>query len=224
MKTEEQQRARELRALGWSVRQIAQELAVSRSSASVWVRDVPLGPEQRAELIRRARLGPIVSGERKAAAARERRAAWQDEGRRRASSSDAAYAAGCMLFWAEGSRRRNTVHLTNSDPDLVVMFLRFLRSYFEVPDDRIALTCNLFADHAEQQHEVEQHWLDRLDLPRSCLRKSTVNVYSKYSQKKRINKLPYGTARLTVHDTRIVQTIYGSIQEYGEFDRPAWLD
>ncbi|MGH3000936.1 MAG: hypothetical protein ACRDNM_16710, partial [Gaiellaceae bacterium] len=24
--------------------------------------------------------------------------------------------------------------------------------------------------------------------------------------------------------TRIVQTIYGSIQEYGGFDRPAWLD
>jgi hypothetical protein len=33
-----------------------------------------------------------------------------------------------------------------------------------------------------------------------------------------------GTCRLAVHNTRIVQTIYGSIQEYGGFERPAWLD
>jgi hypothetical protein len=61
-------------------------------------------------------------------------------------------------------------------------------------------------------------------LPPTALRKSIVNVYSKYSQKKRANKLPYGTCRLTVHSTEIVQTIYGSIQEYGGFDRPEWLD
>ena len=51
-----------------------------------------------------------------------------------------------------------------------------------------------------------------------------MNRYSKYSQKKRTNKLPYGTARVTVNDTRIVQMIYGSIQELGGFDRPEWLD
>jgi hypothetical protein len=51
-----------------------------------------------------------------------------------------------------------------------------------------------------------------------------VNVYSKYSQKKRQNKLPYGTCRVSVYRTRIVQAIYGAIQEYGGFDRPEWLD
>jgi len=39
-----------------------------------------------------------------------------------------------------------------------------------------------------------------------------------------VNKLLYGTCDLGVHSTRIVQTIYGSIQEYGGFDRPGWLD
>jgi predicted transcriptional regulator len=41
---------------------------------------------------------------------------------------------------------------------------------------------------------------------------------------KRANKLPYGTCKLVGHSTQIVQTIYGSIQEYGGFDRPEWLD
>jgi hypothetical protein len=71
--------------------------------------------------------------------------------------------------------------------------------------------------------QIEQFWLDILALPRHRLCPSVVNVYSKYSQKKRRNKLPYGTCRLVVHDTRIVQSIFGSIQEYGGFERPEWL-
>ena len=62
-----------------------------------------------------------------------------------------------------------------------------------------------------------------MGLPPSCLRKSTVNVYSKHSKKKRKNRLPYGTVRVCVHSTRVIQSIYGSIQEYGGFERPEWL-
>ena len=51
-----------------------------------------------------------------------------------------------------------------------------------------------------------------------------MNTYSKYSQKKRQNVLPYGTTRVSVSRTQVVQTIYGAIQELGGFDRPEWLD
>jgi len=129
-----------------------------------------------------------------------------------------------MLFWAEGSKGRNSLQVANADPELLVFFAGFLRRHFSVPDDRITVSCNLFADHADRQREIEDYWLDRLRLPRSSLRKSIVNNYSKYSQKKRTNKLPYGTCSLRVHSTRLVQTIYGSIQEYGGFERPEWLD
>jgi len=128
-----------------------------------------------------------------------------------------------MLFWAEGSRNRNSVEFVNSDPVMVSYFLYFIRACFGVPDAKVRVTCNLFADHSERQHEIEQYWLDNLKLPRTSLRKSTVNRYSKYSKKKRRNKLPYGTCRLTVCDTRIVQSIYGAIQEYAGFDREEWL-
>ena len=46
-KVEEQQRACELRADGWSLRRIANELDVALSSVSTWVRDVDLPLEQR---------------------------------------------------------------------------------------------------------------------------------------------------------------------------------
>lgn len=224
MKTEERLLARELRATGWSIKEIEQRLSVSRSSVSLWVRDVELGPEQRSRLLAKARLGPLVAAERKAATAREARRGYQEAGRILARERNATYVAGCMLYWAEGSKARNSVQLTNSDPDLLAYFVQFLRDHFEVQNSRLRLSCNLFADHVERQRQIEDFWLWHLGLGRESLRASTVNRYSKYSQKKRKNKLPYGTAALRVHSSRIAQTIYGSIQELGGFERPVWLD
>ena len=128
-----------------------------------------------------------------------------------------------MLYWAEGSKSRNAVQFVNSDPAMVAFFGKFLRDFYEVQDDAFRIDCNLFADHLDRQQEIEQFWLDTLELPAACLRKSTVNVYSKHSKKKRRNRLPYGTVRVCVHSTQVVQSIYGSIQEYGGFERPEWL-
>ena len=128
-----------------------------------------------------------------------------------------------MLYWAEGSKSRNAAQFVNSDPVMVRYFVEFLRTHFALPDEAFRLDCNLFADHLERQREIEQFWLDTLELPYSSLRTSAVNVYSKYSRKKRTNRLPYGTVRATVHSTQVVQSIYGAIQEYAGFERPEWL-
>lgn len=224
VKTAERLRARQLRAQGWSVKEIERELEVSRASVSLWVRDVPLDERRRAILALRTRMGPLIAAERKAARAREVRRSYQEQGRRLAREHDASYAAGCMLYWAEGSKSRNVAQVVNSDPELLAFFAGFLRTHFDIASESMRLRCNLFADHLERQHEIEEFWLARLELPRSSLTKSIVNSYSKYSQKKRKGKLPYGTARLSVYSSRTVQTIYGSIQEYGGFERPAWLD
>ena len=224
VKTDEQRRARELRALGWSIGEIEHHLGVSRSSVSVWVRSVPLTAEAQARLLQRARLGPMTSARRSIARSRQMRLEYQSEGRLRAHEGDASYAAGCMLHWAEGDKTRNSVRIANSDPALLRLFAEFLRQHFAVQNDQMAVHCNLFADHVARQRQIEDFWLTTLGLPHASLRKTVINSYSKHSQKKRQNKLPYGTCKLCVHSTRIQQTILGSIQEYGGFDRPEWLD
>ena len=221
MKTQEKSRARELRLLeGRSIKEIAAIVGVSQASASVWVRDIVLTNRQRDELVDRAR---VIRNRSRSAHFRARRLAFQEEGRALARHGDPCHAAGCMLYWAEGSKSRNAAQFVNSDPEMVRHFAHFLRTYYGVRDEDFRLHCNLFADHIERQSEIEQFWLDTLGLQHSCLRRSSVNVYSKYSQKKRTNRLPYGTVRATVHSTQVVQSIYGSIQEYGGFERPEWL-
>lgn len=130
---------------------------------------------------------------------------------------------GCMLYWGEGSKSRHLAQISNSDVHLLRLFVRFLRAYFAVPDERIRVACHLFADHAARQREIEQYWLDALDLSSASLTKSQVNAYSRSSGRKRWNLLPHGTCRVTVCSVDIVQHIYGAIQEYGGFDRPEWL-
>jgi hypothetical protein len=60
-------------------------------------------------------------------------------------------------------------------------------------------------------------------LPAVSLRKATVNSPSRASRWRR-NALVYGTARVTVHSTAIVQSIYGAIQQYARIERPEWVD
>ena len=203
------------------MREIEQRLGIARSTVSRWVREIELTDHQREDLQARGE-SARVRARRICYLARRRR--FQEEGRKAAQQGDPIHAAGCMLYWAEGSKTRNTAQITNADPDVLRFFVEFLRRYFDVPDDQFRLTCNLFADHLPRQREVERFWLDTMNLPESCLCKSIVNVYSKYSQKKRQNRLPYGTTRVSVCRTHIVQHIYGAIQEYGGFDRPEWLD
>jgi hypothetical protein len=203
------------------MKEIARIVDVSLSSVSLWVRDIELDDVQNASLRSRAarRRGQAI-----AARARGIRRLAQEHGRERARRTDPLHVAGCMLFWAEGDKQRNSVRLSNSDPDLLRLFVAFLQRCYDADVSRIAITCYLFADHLERQREVEDFWLRVLGLPRSCLRKSIVNVYSKYSQKKRRNKLPYGTCKVAYCDSRTTQSIYGAIQEYAGFDRPEWLD
>jgi hypothetical protein len=191
VKTEERELARYLRKTeGASIKEIARRTGAAQSSISRWVRDVELTDDQKRVLVERAYDGHVKGRTINAAIRREARVLAQEEGRELARHRESMHVAGCMLYWAEGSKGRNQVRFSNSDPEMVRFFVSFLKRYFRLEDADLRITCNLFADHVERQWQIEQFWLDTAGLPRECLCKSTVNTYSKYSKKKRRNKLP----------------------------------
>ncbi len=225
MKWLERQEARRLRRDdGLSVKAIATALSVSSSSVSRWVRDVPLTPQQEAALIAAdpSKGGRLQAHRGWADLCRKRRLAAQAAGRDLAAAATPLHVMGCMLFWAEGSKSRNSVKFTNSDPDMLRLFVRFLRESYGVQDEQLTFAVNVHLDNGLSLDEVERYWLDMLDLPASCLRAASVNRPSSASRWRR-NVLPYGTGRLAVHSTEIVQSIYGAIQAYGGFEREAWV-
>jgi transcriptional regulator with XRE-family HTH domain len=227
VKTRERELARRLRRdEGAPINEIAQRVGVSKSSVSLWVRDIELTPEQRLALLERnPAYNRQLSGWTKMAERRRaEREGFQRDGRRRARAGDASFIAGCMLYWAEGAKERNQLQFANSDPEMARFFVSFLKKHFGLHRDQIRITCHLYADHLDKQAEIEQYWLDTLGLSQASLRKSVVNVYSKYSKRKRVGNLPFGTCRVVVSKTAVTQSIFGAIQEIGSFTREAWLD
>jgi transposase-like protein len=225
-KPEQRAEARRLRReSGISIRTIAARLGVSPSSVHKWTRDIELTSEQRgairrSDAVRRAQTAGNEAMRRRA---RERRLAAQNHGRRLAQQQVPLHITGCMLYWAEGSKRRNDVEFTNSDPNMVRIFVEFLSRCYAVAPDDLRLTLNVHLNNGLRLSEIEEWWLSRLGLSRRCLGSHTVNRYSGASARTR-RSLPYGTARVVVHSTFIVQSIYGAIQEYVGTERPEWVD
>jgi len=193
----ERQEARRLRSeQGTPLKQIAARLGVSVSTTHLWTKDIELTPEQ-----------------------------YQAQGRRRAREGDELHRAGCMLYWAEGAKDRNTVVFVNSDRPMVEYFVRFLRESLGVTSAEITVRLNVYLTNGLTLREVEDHWLWALGLPRSSLRKHTINHAPTSSSGQRRDKLPYGVCAIRVkRSTRLVQHIYGAIQEYAGFDERRWLD
>ncbi|HYH59285.1 MAG TPA: hypothetical protein VD790_08710 [Thermoleophilaceae bacterium] len=222
--------ARRLRGRdGLSFKRIASELGISPATAHAWTRDIVLTPEQRA----RCRGGPTGPADREAVArraeswrlkCRARREQYQAEGRACAIDGDLLHLAGCMLYWAEGAKSRNTLKLANSDAGLVALFCRFLREKLGVENDQVRLSLNVYLAPDRAIEDVERYWLDALELPSTCLRKHTINARPTSSSGLKKDKLPYGVATVRVHSTQLVQHVYGAIQAYAGFESPAWLD
>jgi len=148
----------------------------------------------------------------------------QEMGRVKARARNPDYIAGCMLYWSEGHRKnnKNMVHMCNSDPNILKLFLKFLFNFFNVKKKEVLFCVNHYDDIVPLE-DAESYWMNQLGLTKDNRRKGCVNNLSKYSFKKRSSSLKYGTCHLRVHRTDVLQEIYGSIQEYGHFENPEWL-
>lgn len=133
-KVREQERARELRTEAWTLREIATELGVAKSSVSLWVRDVEFTPRPR-ERTAAQRRGPNILQRRKQAEIQH----WREEGQRRIGQlSDREFlVAGVALYAGEGSKTDGAVKLANNDARLISFFCAWLRHFFEIDESRL---------------------------------------------------------------------------------------
>jgi hypothetical protein len=173
-------KARDLRLQGWTYDQIQVELGCSKSSISLWVRDLPK-PERRA---------PAEQAKLAARKRREHELAVRDEARRRtkAAAKPAVgdltarelFLVGVALYWAEGTKdktyaRRENVALINSDPDVIRVFLAWL-GLLGVERERLryAVMIHESADVAG----AEQYWAGLVGADSSAFTKTTLKKHN----------------------------------------------
>lgn len=66
---------------------------------------------------------------------------------------------GCMLYWAEGAKSRNTLTFANSDPAMIRMFARFLRECFDLKPEDFRFRVNVYLGNGLELEQVEEQHL-----------------------------------------------------------------
>lgn len=161
--------AREQRKKGLGIKTIAHKLGVSSSTVSLWCRDISLTSEQIKELERRSK-DPhygrryAYSQAQKNARILKTTTLWE-EGRKEVGfmTKRDLFITGIALYWAEGFKKDNLVGFSNSDPEMVALFVDWLQ-ICGIPKDRLRFRLGINATYQKKVRETERFWQDHLDV------------------------------------------------------------
>jgi hypothetical protein len=202
-KDAERAKARELCLRGMNYNQIASVLGVSKSSVSLWVRDLPRPePLSYEECRRRAAEGvrrywaaerPIREARRQAA----RAAAAAQVGE---LSDREVLIAGAIAYWCEGAknkpyRRGDQVLFMNSDPALIRFYLRFL-SVAGIEPGR--LRCRVQIHESADIEAAQQFWLGVTGLAAAQFRRPALKRHNPRTVRKNTGDDYHGCLRVDV--------------------------
>ncbi len=134
MKTILKEKAIDLRKKGYSYREIMHEIPVAKSTISEWLHSVGLSKHQKQRLTEKK----LASAKKGAEAKHQKRIALTQQIIETAKkeigtiSKRELWLIGIMLYWAEGSKEKDyrpgcKTTFTNSDPDMIVVFLHWLK-------------------------------------------------------------------------------------------------
>ncbi|MFF5959932.1 hypothetical protein [Streptomyces luteogriseus] len=174
------EKARELRLQGWTYDQIQAELGCSKSSISLWVRDLPKPERKRSteEASAIARRGwEVTLRLRDEERQQIKEAAKQAVG---ALSPRELFLLGVGLYWAEGSKdkpydRRENVCFVNSDPGMIRVFLAWL-DLLGVERDRIRYA--VMIHESADISGAELYWAELVGADRSAFHKTTLKKHN----------------------------------------------
>lgn len=193
-------RARELRLQGWTYDRIQLELGCSKSSISLWVRDLPK-PERkrtREEASAIARRGWEATLQKREEERRQtKRVAAAEVG---AMTDRELFLVGVGLYWAEGSkskpyRRQERIVFVNSDPDMITVFLAWLHLLgIERERLRFAVHIHETADAAA----AERFWANHVGIETADLLKTSVKKHNPRTNRMNTNEGYHGCLRVGV--------------------------
>ncbi len=213
MKWIERNKARTLRTQGHSINEIVRLLGVTKSSVSLWVRDVELTASQKKRLSERGHTLESIE-QRRTKRLKNERARRMPIFEKAASgigplSKKSLMLVGAALYWGEGAKtKRGKVDFTNSDPRSIQLMMLFFRKVCEVPEAKfrghVILHPHLNA------LEAERYWSALSGIPASQFYKSS-QQHNKASKGKK-DSLPLGTFSININDTQLYLRIMGWIE------------
>ena len=196
-------KAREMRAEGESVKEIAKKVGVTKSTASLWVRDIILSVKQLEDLKKRSikggelgRLkGSLMQKNRRLDLIKKREVEGCEQLKN--ISDKEFFVAGVALYWGEGSKKKREFYICNSDPKLINFMILWLKKFYGVDVERLKVVVGINEIHRSRENIVKKYWSDITGIPLAQFRKTSFKktklhkVYANFNEH-------YGTLGVTV--------------------------
>ena len=210
---DKQNQARDLRAQGWTLTEICEQVGCSKASASLWCRDVEI---DQAELGRRRlarnlagnegarRRGPNKLQRRKADEVAEMQAAGL--ARMAGLSERELLVSGLALYAGEGAKTDGSVKFANSDPRMILFFVNWLRSCFDVTESRLRM--RIYLHDGYDIDAATSYWSKLTDIPVTQFIKPYRAVADPSIRR---NKHPMGCPSISYSCTRTHRAVMGMI-------------
>ncbi|MEU8959714.1 hypothetical protein AB0C93_36125 [Streptomyces sp. NPDC048518] len=211
------EKARELRLKGLTYDQIQLELGCSKSSISLWVRDLPK-PE------RRTREEASAIARRGWEATLRRRDVERQQTKQAATdavgdlSDRELFLLGVGLYWAEGAkckpyRPQERVDFVNSDPNMITVYLAWLRLLGVLPE---RLRFHVSIHETADVPAAERFWADLTGADAAAFGKTTLKRHNPRTNRKNVSETYHGCLLVRVQQgadlyRRIEGTWYGIV-------------
>ncbi|MDO8504652.1 MAG: helix-turn-helix domain-containing protein [Candidatus Liptonbacteria bacterium] len=159
----EKQKAIELRRKGKSYGEISSALDVPKSTISDWFKDVDWSKIIKNKLILKsnedARKRMKILQIKRSTIQKESDNKALIESRREFKKicGNPLFISGIMLYWGEGDKNiKNPIRLTNTDPRMINVYIKFLIEILKINPDKIKLGLIIYPDNSDQ--ECKNFW------------------------------------------------------------------
>lgn len=162
--------ARLYRKDGDGIKTIAHRLKVSSSTVSIWCKDISLSESQIVELERRSRdpyYGQRLIHLKKLAKKREstkKRLFNKCATEIGQLSKRDLFIAGIALYWAEGFKKDTQVGFSNSDPNLISLWINWLEKCLDIPRTQLRFRVGLNESYKNVAMTIERYWQEELGV------------------------------------------------------------
>ena len=211
---EKKEVVRGFRQQGLSYGEIRQKapFTISKSTLSHWCKDIELTAEQKDRLDSLLRDGSYRGRLLGSKTTQLRRAREIEEIKTKAKSEihgltkNEFMLAGLMLYWAEGNKK-NKVGISNSDPELIRMMMKWFREVCGTTDEKFKPHLNIHSGQDELQ--IKKFWSEITELPTQQFGKSYIK---KEGTGHRKNILYKGTIKVEICNKNLLYRILGWIE------------
>ncbi|MDD2758576.1 MAG: hypothetical protein PHD72_04415 [Patescibacteria group bacterium] len=209
MKIAEKIIAIKLRGQGRSYSEILKIIKVSKSTLSLWLKNVKLS------LAQQRRIYHTLKQNNAHRLAKKKQQIKRDLTKKIINESMREYGQmtrnelflpGLMIYWAEGDKTtaNEMVKVSNSDPAMIKFMMRWFREICKVPEDKFRIALHIHSLHCNG--DTKEFWANVTRVPLIQFHKTQIK---QTTLKHRKNPLYNGTCSIRVYDKNLFRKIMG---------------